>query len=1307
MRSLKRFLSAILIFALVLSLLPSLAAPQAKAATGYDLGYAGGMAGTGTILAHGVDISEHQGSGFNFQNLVDNGYTYVILRCGFYKRMDYCFEEYYAAAKAVGLNVGTYFYSYAATAEEAAAEADLCLSYIAGKTFEYPVYFDFEDSTAGGVGGSGAYDICMAFMDKIAAAGYLTGLYSYAAWIDPNYYAWVPVDSICSRYECWIANYYDGTYTSNPRGGNYSTTYGMWQYTDSNYIGGVGPLDTNVCYKDYPTIVKTYGFNGYSSGKSPVGYVDGVSVVGPGKLRVRGWTLDEDELTTPLEVHVYVGGGPGDGNAEGHIIMANQLREDIGIAYPGAGSYHGFDVILNTGKSGDQVVNIFGINVRGGSNTLLNNSGVTVNIPPDTENPVITNAQVSGLSSYGYTVTCTVSDNVAIQKVTMPTWTEEGGQDDIIWGEASVSGNTATLNISFSSHNFEYGTYHTHIYAYDLAGNMVNYPLVIDVPPVLAEEPVTGTVGQNNYFIASALNRNYVVDVAAGSTDNGANVQLWYTLGIAKNQMWQLSDADGDGYYTIISLHSGKALDAADGGTTDGTNVQQYETNGTDAQLWKLVENDDGTYCILNKLSGLALDLFYGVLSNGQNIQLYTANQSAAQKWYLIPADLTGPEITDVVFSEVTSEGFRITCTVNDLSGIEKLEFPAWTSYNGTDDQKWHAATLSGNTATCYIPITDHNKEPGYYEIHIYAYDKLGNSSGVPTFGVDVPNRIGNTAVDGTVVNGTYFITTSQNQNYVVDVEGVSTENGANVYLWETLGINTNQMWQIVDADGDGYYTVAALHSGKYLDVAGGLVVSDTNVQQYEATNSDAQLWSIVPNGDGTYCLYSKCGGFALDLYYGLVADGVNIRIHDVNGAAAQKWYLIPAKLSADTAHTHTYLSHVVTEPTCTAVGFTTHICDNCGASYTDSEIAATGHSHNYSNNGADHTVTCANCDYSVTEPHTYEDGTCLCGAVEITEPTQVNVKLSHTVSFDSDLQMNYRIKYENIAAAVPNYVTEGAYLVVEKDRYPMGGGEKTVETVTLYPDLTSEPDRMLFSLKGIQSVEMGSELRVVLHFFDAAGREYYTQIDTYSVLAYAQLCYDSYTYDEKPRLYTLLIDTLNYGAAAQEAFDRRADEPVNAGMEAYQQYATTELSAELSDSRTYVDNERSITAVSAVGFTVTFADKTELNAKLTIAEGYTKADITSVKVLNESGEEVAILNDFTELDDGRLQVTFTGIKSVNMRDMYYFVVYVGEEVASQNVGYSVEAYVKSNINSGDAALAALARACIYYGDSAKACFAN
>ena len=56
------------------------------------------MAGDGYIRCYGIDVSEHQGVGFNFQNIKNNGYSFVILRCGFVTRKDYRFEEYYTAA---------------------------------------------------------------------------------------------------------------------------------------------------------------------------------------------------------------------------------------------------------------------------------------------------------------------------------------------------------------------------------------------------------------------------------------------------------------------------------------------------------------------------------------------------------------------------------------------------------------------------------------------------------------------------------------------------------------------------------------------------------------------------------------------------------------------------------------------------------------------------------------------------------------------------------------------------------------------------------------------------------------------------------------------------------------------------------------------------------------------------------------------------------------------------------------------------------------------------------------------------------
>lgn len=325
----------------------------------------------------------------------------------------------------------------------------------------------------------------------------------------------------------------------------------------------------------------------------------------------------------------------------------------------------------------------------------------------------------------------------------------------------------------------------------------------------------------------------------------------------------------------------------------------------------------------------------------------------------------------------------------------------------------------------------------------------------------------------------------------------------------------------------------------------------------------------------------------------------------------------------------------------------------------------------------------------------------CIINGKEIEEENEF--RMNHSISFNSDLRMNYRIKYSELGKLASNYVAEGAYLVVEKDVY-LTNGSKTVETVTLTADLSSDPDRMIFYLDGITSVEMGSELRATLHFFDAEGKEHVSPVDTYSVLDYAKNCFKNYT---DPQLYTMLIDLLNYGAAAQLYFGRNTAAPVNAGLDAYQKYSSTSLSAELNDQKTIIDNSNTVTAITSMNFSVNFDERTVLNVKMTLAEGYSYENISCVKVLDENGNELANIREFDILSDGRLQFSYEGITSTMMRQMCYFVAYVGDQMASQCVGYSIEAYVGKHMDFTNIKVSELMMRCIYYGDSAEAFFKN
>ena len=69
-------------------------------------------------------------------------------------------------------------------------------------------------------------------------------------------------DDIKSRYTIWLAHWVDQT--------NYSGAYGIWQHSEKGSVDGInGNVDLDICYKDFPTIIKAKGLNGYGKELNP------------------------------------------------------------------------------------------------------------------------------------------------------------------------------------------------------------------------------------------------------------------------------------------------------------------------------------------------------------------------------------------------------------------------------------------------------------------------------------------------------------------------------------------------------------------------------------------------------------------------------------------------------------------------------------------------------------------------------------------------------------------------------------------------------------------------------------------------------------------------------------------------------------------------------------------------------------------------------------------------------------------------------------------------------------------------------
>lgn len=184
----------------------------------------------------GIDVSRHNGV-VDWQAVAAAGIEFAIIRCSYgLQSKDEMFAQNVAGAKAAGLKVGAYHYSYALDVEDAIQETVNCREAIesTGQLLELPVFFDMEDADEYKKRKGFSFDpteitaICKAFVENI---GLDCGIYASYYWLT-DYIDWCSIG--CA---VWNAQW----------GPNDDIKGYMWQYTDSLEING-RLFDGNIKY---------------------------------------------------------------------------------------------------------------------------------------------------------------------------------------------------------------------------------------------------------------------------------------------------------------------------------------------------------------------------------------------------------------------------------------------------------------------------------------------------------------------------------------------------------------------------------------------------------------------------------------------------------------------------------------------------------------------------------------------------------------------------------------------------------------------------------------------------------------------------------------------------------------------------------------------------------------------------------------------------------------------------------------------------------------------------------------------------
>ena len=256
-----------------------------------------------------------------------------------------------------------------------------------------------------------------------------------------------------------------------------------------------------------------------------------------------------------------------------------------------------------------------------------------------------------------------------VKSIKVATWTEANGQDDIVWDcyDFNYIGDTSTTVYVYNwQHNYQTGTYISHVYAYDALGNVL-YMVGTQVD-MISENPfvsVEGAYVNNQTYQIHVRTQNNVADlsVATWTEANGQDDVVWQKIAVSSNEAL---------FYINVSEHNNESGNYI-------THINAYDINGRYLGITQYIAYIENVY------------------------------------------------VAPVVFNSVNQSLDNYSINLSLRYDVAYLQIATWTEVNGQDDIVWrYYDTKNHNNYDAWITTWDHNNEAGTYINHIYAYDESG-----------------------------------------------------------------------------------------------------------------------------------------------------------------------------------------------------------------------------------------------------------------------------------------------------------------------------------------------------------------------------------------------------------------------------------------------------------------------------------------------------------------------------------------------------------------------------------------------------
>ena len=392
-----------------------------------------------------------------------------------------------------------------------------------------------------------------------------------------------------------------------------------------------------------------------------------------------------------------------------------------------------------------------------------------------------------------------------VRTVSVPIWSETGGQDDLVWYTANRQANgTYTVNVKAADHKNSTGLYNVHLYYVQNNGQLTGVggtstQVFIGKAPEQLKPKASFTIENNN--AKSGTFDAVITNITAPLGVKEVLVPSWSLENGQDDLIWHKATRQADGSYRVTikaSEHKG--------------NKGNYRADAY------IVDNSNNRHYISEKVVSVDYVRPSGVLT-------IENNNPVAGTFDAVVSNIVAP------------------------TGLKEVLVPSWSLVGGQDDLIWHKATRQADGSyRVTIKATDHKDSTGNYRADAYIVDDSNNRHYLSEKVVDV--RQSRPTASLTIENNN--VSTGSFDAVIRNVVAPTGVKEILVPSWSLENGQDDLVWHKANRQSDGSYRVtikASDHKNSLGNYRADLYIVDNDNNRHFVTETVVTVKHDKPTG--------------------------------------------------------------------------------------------------------------------------------------------------------------------------------------------------------------------------------------------------------------------------------------------------------------------------------------------------------------------------------------------------------------------------------------------------------------------------